>query len=165
LYRQVRMAQANVGVCLQAYLYRTAGDVESLLPLAPGIRLVKGAYAEPPDRAYPRRADVDVRYLALGRRLLEAAAASGAPVGIGTHDGRIIRELAGAADALGLPRTACEFQMLYGIRREEQLRLRAAGHAVRVLISYGNFWYPWYVRRLAERPANVWFVVRSMFKK
>ena len=163
LYRRVRAAHAGVGVCLQAYLRRTAGDLEALLPLAPAIRLVKGAYAEPPGIAFPRKQDVDASYAALGGRLLEHAAGGARPV-FGTHDVRLLASLRERAAALRLPRAACEFHLLYGIRAEEQRRLAAEGETVRVLISYGTAWFAWYMRRLAERPANVWFVAKNMFR-
>src|SRR5262249_1801313 len=122
-------------------------------------------YAEPPAIAYPEKAEVDAQFLALGRRLLEAAGPSGGPrVIFGTHDRRIVGELNTAAQAAGIPPSAYEFHLLYGIGREEQQRLVQNGYRVRVLISYGASWFPWYMRRLAERPANVWFVVRSLFK-
>ena len=162
LVRQARARHPRVGVCLQSYLRRTAADLESLLPTGAGIRLVKGAYAEPPEHAFPRKGDVDASYLALARRLLEAAA-SGAGVRsvFGTHDRALIDAIVADAAARGVPRSAAEFHLLFGIQRAEQDRLAAAGWPVRVLISYGAYWFPWYMRRLAERPANVWFVMRT----
>ena len=174
LYRRVRAAHDNVGLCLQAYLRRTAGDLDSLAPLRPMIRLVKGAYAEPPAIAFVRKAEVDAEFRSLAQRLIRAVGTSaGSPTGppgrprvlLGTHDRRLIGELTTWASAEGIPPTAYEFHLLYGIGRDEQRRLRAAGHRVRVLISYGAAWFPWYMRRLAERPANVWFVVRSLFAR
>ena len=163
LYRRVRAQHANVGVCLQAYLRRTAADLESLLPVSPSIRLVKGAYQETASVAFPSRAEVDAEYFKLGRRLLEKVAGkSGSRVGFGTHDMRLLGNLQQAAQSARVARDAFEIQMLYGIRRDDQERLAREGYRVRVLISYGSFWFPWYMRRLAERPANVWFVVRSM---
>jgi proline dehydrogenase len=164
LYRRVRAAHANVGLCLQAYLRRTAADLESLLPLRPMIRLVKGAYAEPATIAFADKADVDAEFLRLAQRLLTAAGPSGGPrVIFGTHDRRLIAEIAAWASAHGTAPGRYEIHMLYGIGREEQLRLSAGGHRVRVLISYGSAWFPWYMRRLAERPANLWFVVKNIF--
>ena len=163
LFRELRRRHENVGVCLQAYLRRTAADLEELLPLKPAIRLVKGAYAEPPERAFPAKRDTDASYLALAATLIEHAARHGGePPVFGTHDIGLIRSLQHTAAAAGLDRTACEVHMLYGIRTAEQERLRREGHAVRVLISYGSAWFRWYMRRLAERPANVWFVIRSV---
>ena len=164
LYRRLRTGAGNVGLCLQANLRRTPQDLESLLPIAPSIRLVKGAYAEPSARAFGSRAEVDAAYLALAATLLGAAKRRQPPatIGIATHDVPLIRRVARAATLLGLPAAAFEVQMLYGIRTREQTRLRDEGFRVRVLISYGSHWFPWYMRRLAERPANLWFVVRSI---
>jgi proline dehydrogenase len=170
LYRRVRAGHGNVGLCLQAYLKRTATDVESLAPVRPMIRLVKGAYAEPPTIAFASKTQVDAEFRSLAQRLMRAAAAPAGDgarprVVLGTHDRRLIGELTTWASTEGIPPGAYEFHLLYGIGRDEQLRLRAAGHRVRVLISYGAAWFPWYMRRLAERPANVWFVVRSLFAR
>lgn len=164
LFRRVRANHPNVGLCLQAYLRRTTADLESLLSLRPMIRLVKGAYAEPAEIAYPDKAEVDATFLALGQRLLEAPGVNGGRrVIFGTHDRRLIGQITTWASAHGIPPTAYEFHLLYGIGREEQQRLARSGHRVRVLISYGAAWFPWYMRRLAERPANLWFVVRNLF--
>lgn len=154
----------TVGICLQAYLHRTAEDLESLLPLRPSIRLVKGAYAEPPEIAFASKADVDRNFLKLAGRLLDEAGPKGRvwPT-FGTHDPKMIRSVQTEADARQLPKSAYEIEMLYGIGREEQVRLAAAGYPMRVLISYGTSWFPWYMRRLAERPANIIFVVKSAF--
>ena len=162
-YERLKAAHANTGLCLQAYLRRTAADIQRLLPLAPEIRLVKGAYAEPASIAYQRRAEVDSNFVALSVAMLEAQRA-GKPVriGLGTHDVRLIEQIAAHAAALGLPKTAFEVQMLYGIRMDQQRRLAAEGYLVRDLIAYGEAWYPWYMRRLAERPANVVFALRQM---
>jgi len=163
VFRCVRKTEANVGVCLQAYLRRTGDDLESLLPLGPPIRLVKGAYDEPPAVAFRRTREVDESFMALADRLLsEDARRAGAWLAAGTHDPAMIRSLKERAASRGLPRDAFEFAMLYGIRRAEQLRLAHEGHRIRVLVSYGAHWFPWYMRRLAERPANVLFVVRGM---
>jgi proline dehydrogenase len=163
IYRRARARFPNVGVCVQAYLYRTAKDIEPLIMLGAGIRLVKGAYREPPDRAFPRKKDVDANYFALATQLLgDEARQAGVRAIFGTHDALLIGRIRDAARAAGLPPQALEFQMLYGIRRQDQARLAAAGHRVRVLISYGDAWFAWYMRRLAERPANVLFVLRSL---
>jgi proline dehydrogenase len=165
LTRRVRAEHANVGVCLQAYLLRTAPDLERLLPSGAGIRLVKGAYREPPEIAFPRKRDVDANYLALAHRLLaDDTRKTGVRAVFGTHDPRLVRAIVDHAATLGLPARACEFHLLYGIQRAEQQRLARAGHPVRVLVSYGPYWFPWYMRRLAERPANVLFVARSLFR-
>lgn len=162
-YERLRRDHPNTGLCLQAYLHRTAADVRRLLPLAPRIRLVKGAYAEPASIAYQSRHDVDANYLALVVTMLEAVkAGTDLRVGLGTHDVRLIEQAAEHAAALGLPKVAFEVQMLYGIRMDQQRRLAREGFHVRDLIAYGEAWYPWYMRRLAERPANVIFALRQM---
>jgi len=163
IYRRARGKHANVGVCVQSYLYRTAADLESLIALGAGIRLVKGAYREPPDKAFPKKEDVDANFFALARTLLSPEArARGVRAIFGTHDEALIRRLEEAGRVAGLPPASLEFQMLYGIRRQEQLRLASAGYRFRVLISYGDAWFPWYMRRLAERPANLMFVARNL---
>src|SRR3989449_4459560 len=162
VYRRAKGEWPSVGVCLQAYLRRTTKDLEGLLALAPAIRLVKGAYNEPPDVAFPKKRDVDERYFTLAGRLLEHAARGQARPVFGTHDLRLIERLRQRAAALGAAPGSYEVHMLYGIRAAEQRALARDGVPVRVLISYGTHWFPWYMRRLAERPANVWFVVRHL---
>jgi len=162
LFRRACAVRENVGVCLQAYLRRTPADLESLWPLRPAIRLVKGAYNEPASVAYPKKQDVDRCYLALAVELLERAALKEATPVFGTHDRSLIAHVAARARASGVPKGGYEIHMLYGIRAAEQRALAAAGMAVRVLISYGSAWFAWYMRRLAERPANLWFVVRNV---
>src|SRR6266571_45255 len=137
-------------------------DLEGLLPLAPAIRVVKGAYNEPPDVAFPKKRDVDAAYAVLAGRLLERAAAGAARVVLGTHDLDLIERLRARALALGVTGGGYEVHMLYGIRAAAQRALAQQGVPVRVLISYGTHWFPWYMRRLAERPANVWFVVKNL---
>jgi proline dehydrogenase len=162
-YRRVLSEFPNVGVCLQAYLYRTGGDLVSLIPLGGGIRLVKGAYRERADVAYPKKRDVDHNFLALAKLMIgQDARASGLRAVFGTHDPRLIKAIQGHMDATGLPRESIEFALLFGIQRGEQMRLAREQYAVRVLISYGEQWFPWYMRRLAERPANVLFLAKSM---
>lgn len=162
-YERLKALHPNTGICLQAYLKRTAADLQRLLPLKPEIRLVKGAYAEPAAIAYQTRHDVDANYLALCVAMLEAVRAGGAVrIGLGTHDVRLIEQVAEHAAALGLPKTTFEVQMLYGIRMDQQRRLAREGYLVRDLIAYGEAWYPWYMRRLAERPANVLFALRQI---
>ncbi len=163
LFQAVRAAHTGVGVCLQAYLRRTPADLEALLPLAPAIRLVKGAYNESPDVAFPKKRDVDAAYAGLAGRLLERAARGEARAVFGTHDLGLIARLRQRALGLGAAPGAYEVHMLYGIRAAAQRALQREGVPVRVLISYGTHWFPWYMRRLAERPANVWFVVRNLF--
>lgn len=162
LYRRVRAEGANVGVCLQAYLRRTPDDLEALLALEPAIRLVKGAYAEPGSVAFPKKRDVDAAYFALAARLIERASHGKARPVFGTHDMRLVSRIRARAAELKVPARSCEFHMLYGIGEKDQLALSAAGEAVRVLISYGSAWFAWYLRRLAERPANVWFVLKNL---
>jgi proline dehydrogenase len=165
LTRELRQRYPGVGVCLQAYLHRTREDLAGMLAIGAGVRLVKGAYRESPAIALAAKPDVDANYMHLGRALLDARARrSSSRVVFGTHDTRIIADLCGHARAAGIPAGHYEFHMLYGIQRSEQLRLASAGECVRVLIAYGTYWFPWYMRRLAERPANVWFVVKSVFR-
>ena len=166
IYRRMVAAYPRVGVCIQAYLYRTAGDLKTLLPLGGGLRLVKGAYREPPDKAFPKKSDVDENYFKLAGELLSPEArAKGVRAIFGTHDPVLIRRIEELGRSSNLPPEALEFQMLYGIRRQEQERLAKAGYGFRVLISYGEAWFPWYMRRLAERPANVLFVARNLFAR
>jgi len=163
LHRRARLAYPNVGICLQAYLYRTADDLASLIPLGPAIRLVKGAYQEPADRAFPRKKDVDENFFALSKQLLsDGARGAGVRTAIATHDLRLIRQVQELAASTGLTKDSIEFQMLYGIQRAEQIRLAKEGWRSTVLISYGTFWFPWFMRRLAERPANVLFLGRHL---
>ncbi|NJD29346.1 MAG: proline dehydrogenase, partial [Chloroflexi bacterium] len=162
-YERLKADHSNVGLCLQSYLRRTAADLQRLLPLEPQIRLVKGAYDEPAAIAYRSRREVDANYLALCVAMLEARKAGhSVRIGLGTHDVGLVEQVAEHAAALGLPRTAFEVQMLYGIRMDQQRRLAREGYLVRDLIAYGEAWYPWYMRRLAERPANVLFALRQI---
>lgn len=162
-YERLKAVHANVGLCLQSYLHRTAADVQRLLPIDPKIRLVKGAYAEPATIAYQSKHDVDSNFVALSVALLEGARAGRKVfLGLGTHDIRLIDQIAEHAQAMGLPKTSFEVQMLYGIRTDQQRRYARDGYLVRALISYGEAWYPWYMRRLAERPANIIFALRQM---
>jgi proline dehydrogenase len=162
VYKNVRKENPNVGLCLQAYLYRTAKDLEGLLPHQPAVRFVKGAYKESPTVAFKKKSDVDENFFRLSVTLLEQAG-NGSRLVVGTHDTELIRRIQREAERLGGKRNQYEFHLLYGIQTGEQRSLARGGYAVRVLISYGSFWFPWYIRRLAERPANVWFVVRKMF--
>jgi proline dehydrogenase len=164
LFRRVRATHTNVGVCLQAYLRRTPADLESLLPLGAAIRLVKGAYAESVDVAFPVKSDVDDAFFALTQRMFAAESiAAGNRPALATHDAQMIARIKELARSTNILQSQFEFQMLYGIQRELQKQLARDGFAVSVLISYGTYWFPWYMRRLAERPANVWFVVRNIF--
>jgi proline dehydrogenase len=164
LFRRTRARSPRVGIALQAYLYRTAADVDSLIPLGAAIRMVKGAYLEPPSIAYPKKADVDENFYKLSCRLLSAEARqAGGLLHIATHDPQLVDRLAAFIDQRTVPSTAYEYAMLYGIQRPLQQRLLQAGRPLRVLIAYGEYWFPWYMRRLAERPANVWFVIKNIF--
>jgi proline dehydrogenase len=166
LYHAVLAEHRNVGVCLQAYLYRTAADLQTVIAAGGGVRLVKGAYKEPATVAYPKKADVDANYLALAKTMIGPEAhTSGLRAVFGTHDVSLIDAIQQHARATSVPGTAFEFALLYGIQRSVQQQLVRDGYGLRVLISYGDYWFPWYMRRLAERPANVWFVARTMFAK
>ena len=166
LFRQARERSQRVGIALQAYLFRTEKDIEALLPLGSAIRLVKGAYLEPPSIAYPKKADVDENFYRLACRLLgEETRKAGGLLHIATHDGRLVDRLKTFIWQYKVPKAAYEYAMLYGIQRPLQQRLVQGGEPLRVLIAYGEYWFPWYMRRLAERPANVGFVLRNMFSR
>ena len=164
IYKRALRKYPNVGICLQAYLFRTKEDVEDLLPLRPSIRLVKGAYKEPPEIAFPKKQDVDESYFTLAQSMMAAQMAGQCVrAAFGTHDVALIRRLADHAAKSGLAKKDFEVQMLYGIQREEQERLAREGYRSAVLVAYGTYWFPWFVRRLAERPANLWFMARNLF--
>ena len=164
LFKRARARSARVGIAIQAYLFRTPKDVEAMIPLGPAVRIVKGAYLEPPDIAYPKKSDVDEAFYTLCVRLMAAdAQKSGTLLHIATHDIALSDRLLAYIRQNKVPASAYEFAMLYGIQSQQQLRLAKEGQRLRVLISYGEYWFPWYMRRLAERPANVWFVIRSRF--
>jgi proline dehydrogenase len=161
IFRQVNAPRDTVGVALQAYLYRTENDLENLVKIGTRIRLVKGAYKEPPELAFPHKEDVDRNYVKLLNHLL----ASGGYHAIATHDPRMISATLACARARGLSSERFEFQMLYGIRRQLQRDLLGRGYRVRVYVPYGKQWYPYFMRRLAERPANLLFLLRNLFRK
>ena len=164
LYRHALGEFSNVGVCLQAYLHRTKDDLATLLPLRPSIRLVKGAYREPPEIAFPEKSRVDGNYFLLAKEMLLAKKAEPKiRAAFGTHDVVLLRRISEFAATSGVVRTDVEVQMLYGIQRGEQERLAREGYRSKVLVSYGVHWYTWFMRRLAERPANLWFVARNLF--
>jgi proline dehydrogenase len=166
LYHAVLARYRNVGVCLQAYLYRTEADLQRIIEAGGGVRLVKGAYKEPASVAYPKKSDVDASYLTLAKTMIGAEAhANGFRAVFGTHDVGIIASLQQHAATTAVSKADYEFALLYGIQRSVQQQIARDGHRLRVLISYGEYWFPWYMRRLAERPANVWFVARTMFAK
>jgi proline dehydrogenase len=164
LFKRTRAKTSRIGLAMQAYLYRTEKDLEALIPLGPAVRIVKGAYLEPPDIAYPKKSDVDENFYKLCTRLMAPdAQKTGALLHIATHDIALADRLSAYITHNKVPRSSYEFAMLFGIQRQQQLRLAKDGQRLRVLISYGEFWFPWYMRRLAERPANVWFVAKNMF--
>jgi proline dehydrogenase len=150
----------DVGIVVQSYLYRTMDDVRDLLQIPARIRLCKGAYNEPPEVAYPDKKDVDDNYV----RIMQVLLASGVYHGIATHDPKMIDATIAFAQREGVGKDAFEFQMLYGIRRDLQLQLAGDGYRMRVYVPYGKHWYPYFMRRLAERPANIWFVLKNMLK-
>jgi proline dehydrogenase len=164
LVGRTRERSPLVGVALQAYLYRTARDIDALVPLGSAIRLVKGAYLEPAEIAFPKKADVDENYFKLATRLLQDdALKAGGLLHVATHDSELIARINRVIAERGVPTSAYEYAMLYGIQRALQTTLVGEGRRLRVLISYGEYWFPWYMRRLAERPANVTFVLKNMF--
>ena len=161
IYRSLRESgHESVGAVLQSYLFRTEQDLAGLLPLAPNLRLVKGAYLEPPEVAYPRKSDVDAAYV----RLLETSLRGDGFTAIATHDETLIEHAISFADAHGIPRDRFQFQMLYGVRSRLQLDLVRRGFDVLVATPYGPEWYRYLMRRLAERPANVLFLLRNLVR-
>jgi proline dehydrogenase len=162
LVRELResFSDTDVGCVLQSCLRRTEEDAKTLLRLPVRIRLCKGAYLEPPSIAFPDKRDVDATYLRVMRQLMD----SGGYHAIATHDERIVEETQAYAEKIRRPRRSFEFQLLYGIRRDLQKRLAAEGYRVRVYVPFGRSWYPYFMRRLAERPANVWFVAKNLMR-
>ena len=165
----------HVGLVLQAYLFRTEADLRGLSSKGARIRLVKGAYNEPPDKAFPKKADTDANYDLLAKIMIDAtltkennsASADGRTppfTAIASHDDKRIDFAKKHAEKISLPKSAIEFQMLYGIRRDLQERLVQEGYPVRVYVPFGTQWYPYFMRRLAERPANIWFFISNYFK-
>jgi proline dehydrogenase len=162
IFRRIHAEFPNIGVCLQSYLRRTPADLDALIAAGASVRMVKGAYKEPPEVAYPDRRDVDEAFFRLCAGYLQRVGPGRPVLQYGTHDLSLIRRIIVEADRSGLSRTAPEFTMLYGIQTGEQRRLASEGYRMRVLVAYGEYWFPWYMRRLAERPANVWFVLRNL---
>jgi proline dehydrogenase len=150
----------DVGIVLQSYLRRTMDDAKDILKIPARIRLCKGAYDEPPEVAYPDKKDVDDNYVQVMQLLLR----SGVYHGIATHDPKMIDATIDFAQREGIGKDAFEFQMLYGIRRDLQEQLARDGYGMRVYVPYGKHWYPYFMRRLAERPANIWFVLKNLFR-
>ena len=177
LYRQIKESgYKNIGMVVQSYLNRTETDTRTLLAENTRFRLVKGAYKEPPELAYPKKADVDANFDLLSKIMIDAALAAESPTisadgrvppipAIGTHDPRRIEFAKKYAEKVGLPKKALEFQMLYGIRRDLQEQCTQEGYPVRIYVPYGMHWYPYFMRRLAERPANIWFFISNFFRK
>lgn len=176
LYQMRKAGYVSVGTVLQSYLFRTEADTRKLLEERIPIRMVKGAYKEPPDKAFPKKTDVDANYDLLTKIMIDASLAMGSPSisedglyppipAIATHDENRIDFAKQYAQKVGLPKNAMEFQMLFGIRRDLQEQLVKDGYLVRVYVPFGTHWYPYFMRRLAERPANVWFFISNFFKK
>ncbi len=168
IYRRLRDEDGygrHVGVVIQAYLYRSQQDIAALMSEGAWVRLCKGAYAEPPEVAFPQKADTDASFVQLAQHMLSADARQhGAYPCFATHDETMVQAIRQFAQAQQIPADAFEFQMLYGIRRELQEQLAAQGYRVRVYIPYGTAWYPYFVRRLAERPANMWFFIGNLLR-
>ena len=150
----------NVGIVLQSYLYRTLADAQELVKLPARIRICKGAYLEPPEVAFPEKKDVDANYV----KVMQVLLASGVYHGIATHDPKMIDATIDFAKREGIGKEKYEFQMLYGVRRDLQRQLARDGFNLRIYVPYGKHWYPYFMRRLAERPANVWFVLKNLAK-
>jgi proline dehydrogenase len=164
LYRHLKSETGNVGLCVQAYLHRTTSDIDELFGLRASLRLVKGAYKEPAEIAIRSKPKVDENYFQLALKMLHQTKQYGTRIIYATHDEVLITRIIDESKKIGLQKEMLEFQMLYGIKTSFLRQLARDGYSVRVLIAYGESWYPWYVRRLAERPANVWFVMKNVFK-
>ena len=165
LFRDLRCTFTNVGIVIQSYLYRSEADIVTLCKEGAHVRLCKAAYKEPPVHAFPQKADVDASYVRLMKMLLSPEARANQTFGaIATHDIKMIEATRRYAQEQLVPRDKFEFQMLHGIRRDLQKELAADGYGMRVYVPYGTEWYPYYMRRLAERPANVWFIVSNFFR-
>lgn len=156
--------RAHVGTVIQAYLYRSEQDMAALKAEGAFVRLCKGAYKEPPDVAFPRKADVDANFLKLMRAFIDTDGSTGAYLGVASHDQRIIDAMRDYATSNNIPRDRFEFQMLYGIRSDLQRKLAQEGYTMRVYVPFGTQWYPYFMRRLAERPANLWFFISNFFR-
>ncbi len=177
MYQKMRQkGYENTGIAIQSYLYRSEKDTRELVRLGARFRLIKGAYKEPPDLAFPKKMDVDTNYDLLTQIIIDGALAHGSiPISngglippipsIGSHDEKRLEFAQSYAEKVGLPKQAIEFQMLYGIRRDLQEKYVQQGYPVRVYVPYGTHWYPYYMRRLAERPANAWFFLSNFFRK
>jgi proline dehydrogenase len=159
----VQRELGNCGLAVQAYLYRTEKDLQSLAPIKPKIRLVKGAYRESAKIAYQKKTEVDANYQKLTTLLLEGAAQGNFLPAIASHDWNMVAHAQAEAARLKLDKSRYEIQMIYGIRRDLQAQVRAAGDTLQVYVPFGTDWCPYFMRRLSERPANCWFVLRSLF--
>ena len=164
-YKRIKEDYDNIGLCLQAYLYRTMDDIKAMIDINPWIRLVKGAYNEPDTIAFRRKKDVDENFFMISKYFLKQIQKRNIRIAFATHDLKLQEQIKKEAKKYDLPNKVVEFQMLYGIKEREQIRLAAQGYNVRTLISYGKLWYPWYMRRLAERPANIGFVLKNILSK
>lgn len=164
LFEIVQETGANVGICLQAYLRRTESDV-TRLPVSTSIRLVKGAYREPSELLVGPKGAISDRYVELARRILDRQAGTAARLALATHDVALLHRVEREAGAARTPLDAAEIQMLYGIRPDEQTKIARSGRRIRVLIAYGAYWYPWFMRRLAERPSNALLVLRGLLDR
>lgn len=162
-YKKCKMIIDNVGLCVQAYLLRTEKDIEELLSFNPLIRIVKGAYKEPHNLVFKEKSKVDDNFFKLAINLLVESRQKNIRPIFATHDEKLINRIIDEAERIGIDKSAYEFQMLYGIKTALQKKLAKDGYQFRVLIAYGESWYPWYMRRLAERPANIWFVIKNIF--
>jgi len=162
-YKDIRLDYDNVGLCLQSYLYRTTDDVKAIIDINPWIRLVKGAYNEPYTIAFKKKKEADENYFTISKYFLEQIQKRDIRIAFATHDLKLHDQIKNEAMKYELPKEKIEFQMLYGIKEREQISLASQGYNVRTLISYGKLWYPWYMRRLAERPANIGFVLKNIF--
>lgn len=164
-YKKIKEHYQNVGLCLQAYLYRTMDDIKAMEEITPCIRLVKGAYKEPETIAFKKLSKVNENYFKLSQYLLKLIKERNIRVAFATHDIDLQEQIKSESQKIELQKDKIEFQMLYGIKTSKQIKLAAEGFKIRTLISYGEHWYPWYMRRLAERPANVSFVLKNIFSK
>ena len=164
-YKKIKKKYDNVGLCLQTYLYRTVKDIEQLLDINPTIRLVKGAYKEPETVAFKSKMQVDENFFKLSKFLLNKIKDKNWRAAFATHDMNMVNRIENEGARLEIAKSNLEFHMLYGIKSAEQLKLATDGYRVRVLISYGDAWFPWYMRRLAERPANIGFILKNLLSK
>ena len=164
-YKKIKEKYDNAGLCLQAYLYRTMDDIKSLVDINPRIRLVKGAYKEPESVAFKKLVQVNANFLKISQYLLCLIKEKNIRVAFATHDLNLQEQVKNEAEKINLDKKILEFQMLYRIKTADQIKLASDGYKIRTLISYGEFWYPWYMRRLAERPANIGFVLKNIFNK